>query len=268
MKKIILFILLIITTSTFAASSDSLQTATVDTITVKTSNVQVLKKRADKAYTKGDYKKAAADYESLLKIGESASIYYNLGNSYYKLEQLGKAILNYEKALLMQPSNEDIQFNLTLARSKTVDKLKPLQRDFFTSLWQSIRDAMSSNTWAHLSIVCFLIVIASTASYVFGRKMLIRKLSFYMALCFLFFTLMANIMAKQQKEKRMQHDSAIVLVSNLTVRSTPDESGTELFVIHEGHKVKIKDASMTTWVEITIEDGNTGWVPVSAVERI
>jgi len=267
MKKIILFIfLLTTTTSLFAEKVDTLVTDT--TVVATLSAEKITKLQADSAYIKENYQAAVNCYEALLQKGEAAAIYYNLGNSYFKLDQLGKAILNYERAALLHPSDEDIQFNLAMARSKTVDKLKPSNLGFFTSMWQGVRNVLSSSAWAHLAVAFFLIMLSGIAIYAFSKRLFLRKLSFYAAIVFLFFTIISNMMSSQQKKKRIEQNYAIVLVPNITAHSTPDESGTALFLLHEGHKVMIKDASMEAWVEVAIEDGNTGWVPVSAIEKI
>ena len=108
------------------------------------------KAEGDSAYIKDDYTTAIQIYESLLKNGESADVYYNLGNSYYKIGEIAKAVLNYERALLMKPGNSDIRANLEVARAKTIDKVEPVPEVFFVSWTKALINSMSVDAWACL----------------------------------------------------------------------------------------------------------------------
>lgn len=224
---------------------------------------------ADKAYAEADYTRAAQLYEQLLQTqGESSVVYYNLGNSYFKTGDLARAILNYERALLLNPAGGDIRFNLELARSKTVDKITPLSELFFVTWAKDFANLSSSNGWARIAVGSFLLLILSLAAYIFGRKRSVRKAAFFLALLFLVVCVVANLSAGYQKNLRESGRSAIVMLPSVTVKSTPDQSGTDLFVLHEGCKVEIKDNSMREWKEIRLEDGNVGWLPANAIETI
>lgn len=228
----------------------------------------VSKSAADEAYTKGNYRKAIELYEALLQQGESAEIYYNLGNSYYKNEQMARAVLNYERALLLNPGDGDIRFNLEMARSKTVDKVTPMSEVFLVTWTRAVKNWMSADGWAQCGILCFLLFLCSVALYLFGRKVVLKKIGFALAAVMLVLMVVANLFANSQKQTLETREYAIVMSPSVTAKSTPDEGGTDLFVLHEGHKVSIKDATMKSWVEIKLEDGNVGWIPVSAIERI
>lgn len=227
------------------------------------------KEMADKAYADGDYAQAIRIYEQILQNqGEAAAIYYNLGNSYYKSDNIAKAILNYERALLLSPADGDIRFNLELARSKTVDKITPLSEMFFITWARNLANLLSSDAWAKCAIACFLFFILCVAAYIFGRKPAVRKASFFLAFLFLAVCIVANVSARYQKGQRLDRANAIVMLPTVSVKSTPDNSGTDLFVLHEGCKVGIKDDSMSGWKEIRLEDGNVGWLPADAIEII
>lgn len=224
---------------------------------------------ADSAYVKGDYKAAIEAYEAILtNEGEAADVYYNLGNAYYKSENIAKAILNYERALLLNPSDEDVAFNLELARSKTVDKVADVHKFFLTEWLESIINLIAMQTWCIVGIVFFLLMLLTALVYLFGKSMLLRKLCFFTALFALFVSLFANMSAYHQYHYQTNRIDAIVVQPSVTAKSTPGESGTDLFVIHEGRKVAIVDDSMQGWKEIELEDGNIGWVPASVIERI
>ena len=237
--------------------------------TFSDSTVVYAKAMADSAYAKADYATAIHIYEQLLATeGEAASVYYNLGNAYYKSNDIAHSILNYERALLLDPSNEDIQFNLELARSKAVDKNAIVSELFFVRWFRDFSSIMPVDGWAKCGILCFIVLILCLTLFIFNKKSKTKKIIFIFALLSLICTILANVIASNQKDKMIYRESAIIMEPSVTVRSTPSTSGTELFILHEGKKVMIKDDSMKEWKEIEIEDGNIGWLPASAIEQI
>lgn len=227
------------------------------------------KPQADSAYVNNDYAGAVEMYESILaNEGESADIYYNLGNSYYKMDNIAKAILNYEKALVLNPGDGDIRFNLELAQSKAVDKVTPISEMFFTTWIRSVTNLMSEKGWAKSGIVTFVLMLSCLAIYFFSKKVVWKKIGFIAAVCMLLLCVVSNVFASNQKQKAQDHGSAIIMAPSVTVKSTPNEGGTDLFILHEGRKVQIKDNTMKEWKEIQLEDGNAGWVPASVIEVI
>lgn len=227
------------------------------------------KLQADSAYINNDFAGAVEMYEAILTTeGEAADIYYNLGNSYYKMDNIAKAILNYERALVLNPGDGDIRFNLELAQSKAVDKVIPISEMFFVTWIKELTDLMSEKGWAKLSIIAFVLMLLSLVLYFFGKKIVLKKIGFIVALCMLMVCVVANVFASNQKEKAQSHGSAIIMAPSVTVKSTPNEGGTDLFILHEGRKVMIKDNTMREWKEIQLEDGNAGWVPASVIEVI
>lgn len=231
-------------------------------------NGELTKEMGDSAYIRGDYPAAIEIYEGLLQKGESATVYYNLGNSYYKNKDIARAILNYERAHLLNPGNSDIKFNLEMARSKTVDKVDTVGSFFLAEWYNALRNCYSTNQWAGGAVACFILLLASVGLYIFGRNIRFKKIGFSAAVLFLILTVLTNIFASQQKNLLVNRNSAIIMSPSVTVKSTPDAGGTELFILHEGHKVSIKDASMKEWREIQLEDGSIGWVPKDVLEVI
>lgn len=277
MKKILFFVfgvwISIVSFGQGQAVKDSLQAIVGDSIgnslqQISSSLEDATKAEGDSAYMKNDYASAIQIYEALLNRGEAADIYYNLGNSYYKAGDIAKAILNYERALLLQPGNGDIRANLEIARSKTVDKVEPVPEIFFVSWTKSLINSMSVDSWAVCGVVCFILLIVSLYLFIFSKQIVLKKAGFISGIVFLAVTILANVFANQQKDELTNRNSAIVINPSVTVRSTPSESGTSLFILHEGHKVGVKDGSMKDWKEIRLEDGKVGWVPVSAIEII
>ena len=277
MKKILFFAfgvwISIVSFGQGQAVKDSLQALVGDSIgnslqQISSSLEDATKAEGDSAYMKNDYASAIQIYEALLNRGEAADIYYNLGNSYYKAGDIAKAILNYERALLLQPGNGDIRANLEIARSKTVDKVEPVPEIFFVSWTKSLINSMSVDSWAVCGVVCFILLIVSLYLFIFSKQIVLKKAGFISGIVFLAVTILANVFANQQKDELTNRNSAIVINPSVTVRSTPSESGTSLFILHEGHKVGVKDGSMKDWKEIRLEDGKVGWVPASAIEII
>ncbi len=227
------------------------------------------KAEADKAYQENNFAEAIEQYEAILSGGqESADIYYNLGNSYYKSKNIAKAILNYERALLLNPGDADTEFNLELAKSKTVDKVTPTSEVFIATWIHSLTNTMSESAWSKLGISSFILMLIGLSLYIFAKKVAFKKLGFIGAAVCLLVTIGANIFADTQKEKMVVRTGAIVMSPTVTVRSTPNESGTELFVLHEGTKIYVDDDTMKGWKEIRLEDGNKGWLPAESIEVI
>lgn len=247
MKKVIIFIIYI----AFTLSSQG-----------------AMKIDADSAYVRGDYTQAITLYEELLTEGESAEVYYNLGNSYFKIDNMGKSILNYERALLLDPGNSDIRANLDIAKSKTQDNLVSTPSIFFVVWISSLINTMSVKQWAICGIITFILLLFALGIFFFTMSERTKKISFICAICLFILSIVSNIFAFSQKSRLIYRNDAIVLTPSITIRSTPSESGTSLFILHEGTKVTIKDNSMQEWKEIELSDGKVGWIPKDAIEII
>jgi tetratricopeptide (TPR) repeat protein len=217
-------------------------------------------KAAETAYASEMYDRAIELYESVVKTyGDSFALYYNLGNAYYKTGKIAHAILNYERALLIKPGDSDIRFNLEMAKQKTVDKIEPLQEFFLNKWFRSVQNLIAVDLWATIGIVCFVLFIFCLVLFFFSKWMRLKKFGFYMGILLLVAVIFANIFAYNQKEELINRNGAIVFSPTVTVKSSPDNSGTDLFVLHEGTKVFIR-STVGDWNEITLEDGNIGWI--------
>ena len=228
----------------------------------------VTKAEADSAYTRGQYQQAISDYEALLKNGASAELYYNLGNAYYRTENITRAVLNYERALLLSPGDRDIRFNLQLAQSKTIDKIVPESEMFFITWYHSLVNLMSVDGWARMAIFSLALVIVLFLIYLFSEPVWLRKVGFFGGMILLVIFLLSNIFAWQQKQNLLFRKGAIVTASSVPVKSTPAKNGTDLFILHEGTKVSITDGSMKGWKEIRLADGKEGWIESNKIEMI
>lgn len=227
------------------------------------------KASADEMYKKENYKKAAETYEQILAHdGVSAELYYNLGNCYYKLELIPEAVLNYERALRLSPGDNDIRANLALARGKTIDKVTPPAEMFFVSWWHNLVNSMPLDSWAMLAIVCFILMLGGILAYGFMTNLTVRKVGLYSACTTLLLCILANLAANSQANLLTKHSAAIVMTPAVTVKSSPSNNSTDLFVIHEGSKVEILDDSMQDWKEVKFEEGKQGWLPAETIEDI
>ena len=157
---------------------------------------------------------------------------------------------------------------MDIARAKTVDKVEAVPEIFFVSWTKALINSMSVDAWATWGIVSFILLIVALYFFIFSKQILWKKLGFIFGIFFLIITVCSNLFASEQKERLVNRDNAIVVNPSVTVRSTPSESGTSLFILHEGRKVNIKDNSMKEWKEIRLEDGKVGWVPANTIEVI
>ena len=214
------------------------------------------------------YQQAIADYEALLKKGVSADVYYNLGNAYYRTDNITRAVINYERALLLSPGDPDIRVNLQLARSKTIDKIIPESEMFFVTWYRSLVNIMSVDGWATMSLVSLAIAIILALCYLFSGRVWMQKTGFFGAFAMIVIFGLSNLFAWQQKDQLVNRTGAIVISPAAAVKSTPANGGTDLFIIHEGTKVEITDSSMKEWKEVRIADGKEGWIKTSMIEMI
>lgn len=231
-------------------------------------NALVTKDNADRAYSKEQYQQAISDYEALLKQGASADIYYNLGNAYYRTGNITKSIINYERALLLSPGDNDIRFNLQLARSKTIDKIIPESEMFFFNWYRQFVNLTSVDGWATNSLIALAFAIICALSYLFAERIIFRKVGFFGAIVFIVVFVVSIVAAYQQKDKLINRTGAVVIAPAVQVKSAPSQNGTVLFNLHEGTKVEITDNSMKGWKEVKIADGKSGWIENSKIENI
>ena len=228
----------------------------------------ITKQNADDEYKKGNYQQAIKDYEELLKNGVSASLYYNLGNAYFRTDNVTKAIIAYERAHQLQPGDEDINFNLQFARSKTIDKITPQSEMFFVTWYHSLVNFTSVDNWARISIGSIVCVLMLVLLYLFAPSVMLRKLGFFGAIFLFVVFLLSNFFAFKQKQMLENHKGAIIISPSVNVKKTPTVSGNDAFVIHEGTRVDITDTSIKDWYSVRLADGREGWILVSQVEKI
>ena len=194
-------------------------------------------------------------------------MYFNLGNAYYKTGDINNAILSYERAKVLAPHDEDIEFNLKIANQYVVTSIEELPQPFFLRWRQSVVNMYPADSWSLISISAFSVFLILLGLFVFSRKVSIRRISFWVGILVVIFSGSTFSFAAQQKKKIVERNQAIVFCPRVTVKSSPTQTGTDLFLIYEGLKVEITD-SLTTWKEIKLADGNEGWLADSCIVKI
>lgn len=228
----------------------------------------ITKSNADNEYKKGNYQQAIKDYTELLKGGQSAEVYYNLGNAYYRTDNIANAILCYERALLLSPSDGDIQFNLQLAQSKTIDKITPEPQMFLVKWWKSAVNLMNIDAWATTAVISFILFLAMLSLYMLSRRVALRKVGFFSGIVLLVVFILSNVFALEQKQQFTQRTGAIVMSPSLQLKKTPDDKAENIIVVHEGTRVDIIDDTMKEWKQVKLGDGREGWLKLSQIEKI
>lgn len=223
---------------------------------------------ANNNYQAQEYSSAVDNYENLLGKGyQSAEIYYNLGNAYFKLNDIPSAILYYEKAKKIAPGDEDIDFNLRIANLQTVDKIEPLPKLFYQEWYESLSRGISSGKWAFIAITCSFISVILLVIFVMIDNSFIKKASFAVGIISIIIMILSIIIGFDAHSYNTKSDTAIIFAESIYVKSSPDGESTKLFMLHEGTKVEIID-DVGEWYEIKIANGNVGWLPINAIQKI
>ena len=224
--------------------------------------------KANSLYKKADYQGAAMQYENVAgKYGVSPELYYNLGNAYYKSGEIGRSILNYERALRLSPNYEDASVNLEFAQTKVVDNIMQIP-PFFLKRWvdQFIK-LLTVDQWYVVSVVVFILTLFCFLYFIFGNNLTVRRFAFYSSFVLLVLTIATVSFASIRHGQLNNHNEAIIMPATVTIKSSPDKSGTDLFQLHEGTKVTIK-SSLDNWTEIVVGNGNIGWLESGNIEKI
>lgn len=227
---------------------------------------------AQKAYDEGDYRQAVELYEKEIKAQKeegkvSSELHYNLGNAYFRLNEVPLAILNYERAHLLDPGDRDIRHNIEYAKTKIADKILVADNFFLTMWMQGVQNLLTSNSWAILSIIFFMVLMLSLVLFFFSSKLLFKKIGFYTGVVMIVFLVFSNIFAVGQKNKIEYRSTAIIMEGSAPVVSSPTSTSKELFILHAGTKVDVlkEDGS---WLEIEIDNGSIGWIQKDKLEII
>ena len=223
---------------------------------------------ANTAYVNGDYHTASEYYEAIGALGlSSVKLYYNLGNTYFKEGRLGKSILNYRRALRLSPGSDDIRYNLGVAEARTKDNIEAIPEFFLTTWVRGVRHTMSCTAWSLFSLAALVCTLSLFLTYLLARRLSLRKTGFYGTLIAFVLFILTTWFALGERREMLDDSQAVVMSLSTAVKSSPDKSATDLFVLHEGTLVEITNR-LDDWCEITIADGKKGWLESKTIETI
>lgn len=250
MKKLLLALLLLSSAASFAGDH------------------RVLLDSANAAYAANRFEQAAAGYEKILADGmEAPEVYYNLGNAYFKSGKIAKAILNYERAKKISPADEDILNNLKLANQRTADKIEALPNLFLDEWKDSFLSTFSERGWSLFCILSVVIGLGLFTLYVVSSRLVLRQTGFWGGCLVMLLAIATFFIARHEMRSATLRNEAVIMESSVTVKGSPDEKGTKLFVLHEGTKVSITDSN-GDWLEVKLSNGSVGWLKKTTLEQI
>lgn len=235
------------------------------TIEAKAQKPEELLIKANTLYNESAYDSAAVVYESIINKGySSATLFYNLGNTYYKMGNYPLAIYYYEKSLKLDPKNEDTKHNIEIAQAFISDKIESVP-EFFVKTWsKNISNAFSIDTWSVITLVIFGVLLICLFFYFTAKTRVLKKSMFFSGLLLIIMTICSfSITVKKYNYIKSQNEG-IIITPTITVKSSPSSSSVDLFVLHEGSKVKILDHT-DNWDKIKIANGSIGWLPSSTI---
>lgn len=223
---------------------------------------------ANSLYQQGQYEPALEQYYAVILSGkESADLYYNMGNAAYRSNSIGHAILYYEKALKLEPGHEDAIHNLDFVSRYRLDTFEEVPVLFLGTWIAGFVQLFPEQTWSILAMAFFIIVLTGLLVFLFSRRMALKKGAFISGLVALLLFLITIFSALSRHRDIVSPDTGIILAPSVVVRSSPSESGTELFILHEGTKIKINE-EVSDWQNIKLIDGREGWIMVNDFESI
>lgn len=224
--------------------------------------------KANGLYADKKYPEAIQVYEQLVNAGyTSEALHYNLGNAYYRNQELGKAILHYEKARLIDPADEDILFNLEVARATQMDQMDDLPAFFLTQWWKNIRSQLSTTAWTILALVVLWASAGGFLLRLLGKERQQRKRGFWWGLSLLIFSLLPFSLAISGNAYDEHSREAVLLTREADLHYAPDMDSEIVLTIHEGLKVDLQDR-ISDWYKVRLPNGEIGWLPVGVVEEI
>lgn len=227
---------------------------------------QELFNKATTYYNEGEFTKAADSYLQILENGEhSAALYFNLGNTYYKLNDIAPSIYYYEKALLLKPNDKDIKNNLAYAQNMTLDAIEPLPQTSLAKFYNKLTHYLSFDQWAYVGIVLMLLFVGCYIAFYYFKFATQKRIAFISSIIFLLGSLMAVFLAYFQFQEFNSDQPAIVFAEEVSIKSEPNNRGQTVFSLHAGTKVNILE-HLNDWTRIGISDGSTGWIPSEEIK--
>ena len=230
-------------------------------------SAEQLIKKANDFYAKKQYDSALLVYLQVLDQGlEAPELYYNIGNVYFRKGEIAKAILFYERAYRLDPTNDKIKYNLDFANQFVQDKFEQVPEFFLKRWWHTLALLLSANVWAIVSLIFFLLLLISIYIFLFAKQLIYRKIAFSLGFVFLLISVFAFSFAKTNYSYYTKSNEAIIMYTS-SVRSSPSDDGTELYILHQGVKVKVISIS-DGWYEVRLPNGSIGWIKREKLEKI
>ena len=222
--------------------------------------------KANNQYKEGKFQEAIQTYDSIEKMGFiSSELYYNLGNCHYKLNQVAPTIYNYEKALIINPLNEDAANNLVFARRLTIDNIEELPKTIFDKIDASFVKKLSYNQWAIVCVVFSFFGSLLFLGFYFADSSTRKRVFFISSLISFFFLIVSIALTVKEYDESTSKIEAIIYAQEISVKNAPTDNSEDVFTLHEGTKVSVLD-SVDDWNKIKIADGKIGWMPQSELK--
>lgn len=272
MKRMILSYILFL--SVFAASyaQDSIPAPTNDNIAQDASLSDKLDEQIATLYNNNDFREVIdilekERSEQKAKGLESPNLYYNLGNAYFRVNDMAHARLNYERALLLDPGDRDTRHNIDYLMTKIEDKILVADTFFLSTWFNAVQNLFGSNTWSKIAMVSFILFILCLGVFFIGRYITMKKAAFYIGLVLIILVIFGNVFAYRQKEKIENRDTAVVMAGSASMMSSPDINSKELVILHSGSKVTVTKEDRN-WLEVQLDSGDIGWIQRDKIEII
>lgn len=223
---------------------------------------------ATEAYNAGEYQAAVDNYLEIIENGKhSPELYYNLGNAYYKLNQIAPSIYYYEKALLLKPNDSEIKNNLAYAQNMTLDAIETLPETGFAKLYNSLLGFLSFDQWSYVAVVFTVLFVLLYIAFHYFRYSSRKRSAFVLSIVCLFMAITSLVFAYLEYQAFKADRPAIVFAQESSVKSEPNKKSQEAFALHEGTKVIVLDA-LNDWKKIRIADGTIGWIPSEDIKML
>lgn len=231
-------------------------------------DAQQVFQEANQAYTSGNFSLAVEKYEAILKENAfSKELYYNLGSSYFRLNQIGKAVLNFERALRLAPSDKDIQNNLEFSRGRIVEDIEPISNFFIIQWWNTLRDSLSADSWSFLTLLFLWLGIAGFIVWLLAKERLLKKRGFIAGIILIPLSIIFYLLAQDAQNEVVSSRYAIIIVSETPFRPSPDMNTIPVAKLHEGIKVEILD-TLSHFYKVRLPNGEEGWMAEGSIEKI
>ncbi len=227
---------------------------------VSAGELENLFQKGNEHYLKGEYQETIRIFQSIVEKGyQGKSLYYNLGNAYFRIGKIGLAILYYEKAKKISPSDEDVNYNLAFANSKIADKIETLPKFFIFDWWENALALFSISGWTYAAYLFYLFILGAVGYYYFAGSLKGQRIAFYTGIISTFFLVLTIVLLAVNLNRELNYKFGIVVDPVVVVKFSPDQNSKDAFIVHEGLKVQAED-NVNAWIKIKLIDGKVGWL--------